>query len=82
MKRIRKSTWITLALLVYVTGTAIYLVPRNNEISTTEKALTVIASYIIVLTLWIVLRHKEVIQQRRKDEDERLKQQQNQQSDK
>ena len=61
MKRFKKSTLITVALLIYVTATAIYLVPRNHEISGTEKALTVIASYIIVFTLWIVLKKKEQI---------------------
>ncbi len=75
MKKVKKSTWVTLALLIYVTATAIYLVPRNNEISNTEKALTVIASYIIVFTLWIVLRQKEKVQQRRREEDELLRKQ-------
>ena len=79
MKRIKKSTWVTLALLIYVTATAIYLVPRNTEISGTEKALTVIASYIIVFTLWIVLKQKEKVQERRREEDEQLRQQKNQQ---
>ena len=73
MKKLKKSTWITVALLIYITATAIYLVPRNNEISSTEKALTIIASYIIVFTLWIVLRKKEKIQQKRRDEEDQQK---------
>ena len=70
MKKLKKSTWITVALLIYITATAIYLVPRNSEISSTEKALTIIASYIIVFTLWLVLRKKEKIQQKRRDEED------------
>ena len=73
MKKIKKSTWITVALLIYVTVMAIYLGPRNHEITATEKTLTIIASYIIVFTLWIVLRKKEKIQQRRRDDEEQQK---------
>lgn len=59
MKKIKKSTGLTLALLVYVTATAAYFLPRNTEISETEKYVTVITSYVIVLVLWLVLRKKE-----------------------
>lgn len=73
MKRRRKSTWLPLALLVYVTVMAIYLLPRNTQISTREKCLTLAGSYLIVLLLWLVLRKKEQMQQRRMDEWERRK---------
>lgn len=69
MKKIKKSTGVTLALLVYVSVTAAYLLPRNTEISDTEKYVTLAVSYVIVLVLWLVLRQKEKLQQRRREED-------------
>lgn len=59
MKKLNKSTWIAIAFLIYVTGTGIYLLPRNNEISNSEKFLTLGGAYIVVLALWLVLRKKE-----------------------
>lgn len=46
MKKIKKSTGLTLALLIYVSATAAYFLPRNTEISDTEKYVTVAASYL------------------------------------
>ena len=48
MKKLKKSTGLTVALLIYVSATAAYFLPRNTEISNTEKYVTVIASYVIV----------------------------------
>ena len=73
MKKLKKSTWITVALLIYITFTAFYLAPRNTELRSTEKALTIIASYIIVFTLWLVLRKKEKVQQKRREEEQQQK---------
>lgn len=72
MKKLKKSTGLTLALLIYVSATAAYFLPRNTEISNTEKYVTVAASYVIVLVLWLVLRKKEELQRKRREEDERL----------
>ena len=69
MKNIKKSTGLTLALLIYVTATAAYFLPRNTEISNTEKYVTVAVSYVIVLVLWLVLRKKEDLQRKRCEED-------------
>ena len=55
MKKLKKSTGLTVALLIYVSATAAYFLPRNTEISNTEKYVTVIASYVIVLALWLVV---------------------------
>ena len=71
MKKIKKSTGLTLALLVYVTATAAYFLPRNTEISETEKYVTVITSYVIVLVFWLVLRKKEELQRKRREENEK-----------
>ena len=63
-KKIKKSTGLTIALLIYVSATAAYFLPRNTEISNTEKYVTVTVSYVIVLVLWLVLRKKEQLQQK------------------
>ena len=70
MKKIKKSTKLTLALLLYVSLTAAYFLPRNTEISNMEKYITVAVSYVIVLVLWLVLRRKENIQRKRREEDQ------------
>ena len=69
MKKLKKSTGLTVALLIYVSATAAYFLPRNTEISNTEKYVTVIASYVIGLALWLVLRKKEELQRKRREED-------------
>ncbi len=69
MKKLKKSIGLTVALLIYVSATAAYFLPRNTEISNTEKYVTVIASYVIVLALWLVLRKKEELQRKRREED-------------
>ena len=69
MKKLKKSTGLTVALLIYVSANAAYFLPRNTEISNTEKYVTVIASYAIVLALWLVLRKKEELQRKRREED-------------
>lgn len=69
MKKLKKSTGLTVALLICVSATAAYFLPRNTEISNTEKYVTVIASYVIVLALWLVLRKKEELQRKRREED-------------
>lgn len=69
MKKLKKSTWVCLALLLYVTATGAYLLPRNNEMGDTEKYLTLAVSYVIVLLLWLVLKKKEKMQRRRREEE-------------
>lgn len=67
-KKFKKSTLLTLALFIYVTAMAIYFLPRNTEISATEKYITLGVSYVIVLGLWFVLKKKERAQEHRKKE--------------
>lgn len=70
MRKFRKSTWMPLALLVYTTAMAIYFLPRNTEISETEKWITFGASYLIIGLLWYVLRLKEKRMEKRNHEIE------------
>lgn len=65
MRKYKKSTWLPVALLVYVTAMAVYFLPRNTEISDMEKYMTVGLSYVIIALLWIVLRQKEKARERR-----------------
>lgn len=74
MKKIRKSTGVAIAFLIYVSATAAYLLPRNTEVSATEKYVTLAVSYTIVLLLWLVLRKKEQMRERRRKEEEQSNQ--------
>ena len=71
MRKFRKSTWMPLALFVYTTAMAAYFLPKNTEISDTEKWITFGASYVIIALLWYVLQLKErqMEQYNRKMED-------------
>ena len=64
MKKLKKSTWVTLALLIYVSVTAAYLLPRNTEVSDTEKYITLASSDVIVCIRWLVLVPKGKVKQR------------------
>lgn len=68
MKRYRKSVIMPLALFIYATAMAIYFIPRNHEMSDTEKWVTVSASYVIIALLWWVLRKKEQMAAKRENE--------------
>lgn len=70
-KKIRKSTWVSLLLLIYTTGMAVYFLPRNTEIGDTEKWITFGASYVIIGLLWLVLRKKEQMLDKRNKEIEK-----------
>ena len=70
MKKLKKSTWMPLALLVYTTAMAVYFLPKNSEISDTEKWVTFGASYMIIGVLWYVLRLKEQRLEKRNKEIE------------
>ena len=70
MRKFRKSTWMPLALLVYTTAMAIYFLPKNTEISDTEKWVTFGASYLIIGLLWYLLRLKEKRLEKRNKEIE------------
>lgn len=69
-KKVKKSTWISLALLIYVSAMAVYFLPRNTEIGDTEKYVTLGVAYVIVALLWFVLRKKEIFQEKRREEKE------------
>ena len=59
MKKYKKPLWISLLLFVYVTGMAIYFVPRNMEMTVKEKMLTIAVSYLLVVAVGAVLLFRE-----------------------
>lgn len=59
IKKYRRSTWIVTALLIYITATAVYILPHNLMETSLEKLCTLLASYVIAFLLWAVLRKKE-----------------------
>ena len=67
-RKIRKSTWLSLALFAYMTIMALYFLPKNTEIDTTRKWLTVLVGYLIVLVLWLVMRKKENMRRKHWDD--------------
>jgi surface polysaccharide O-acyltransferase-like enzyme len=67
MKKPKKSTLVTLALLIYITATALYFLPRNSELTPGAKYISVGVAYALVLILWLVNRWKENMQQKRKE---------------
>lgn len=68
MKIYKKPLWMCLALVIYVTGMAIYFIPRNHEMSPTEKVVTIVVAYLLVFLLWLAMQHREHLRQKRNDE--------------
>lgn len=68
MKKYKRSTWLPFLLFLYTTGMAIYFLPRNTEISDTEKYATIGLSYVIIALLWWLLRKKEKMAEKREEE--------------
>ncbi len=68
MRKTKRSVWLPLVLLVYTTAMAIYFLPRNTEISDTEKWGTISLSYLIIALLWFVLRKREKAADRREED--------------
>ncbi len=67
-RKYKKSILLPGALFIYATAMAVYFIPRNHEMSSTEKWATVIASYVIIAALWWVLDKKEKMARRREEE--------------
>lgn len=60
---------LTVALLfAYTTGMYIYLFPRNNEMSETEKWLIVAISYVALVILWFLLRRRQRLRKEREED--------------
>ena len=65
MKIYKKPLFMALALVAYVTGMAIYFVPRNQEMSDTEKVVTIVVAYVLVFALWLAMQYREKLREKR-----------------
>ena len=72
-RKYKKSVLLPLILFVYTTVMAVYFLPRNTEVENTEKWCTLVASYVIILLLWYVLRKKEELAAKQKQKLDELK---------
>ena len=67
MKRIKKHNLVVGLLFAYTTGMYIYFFPKNSEMSTTEKWLTVGASVVMLALLWVLLRRRAKLRRQREE---------------
>lgn len=64
--RFIKNPNLTVAVLaVYTAAVYIYFFPRNEEMSTTEKWLTVGSSVVMLVLLWLLLRRRARLRRER-----------------
>lgn len=62
-KRKGKAFWLPAILFIYVTVVACYFLPANDELSLTEKVLTLVGSYALVGVLAFVLHKQQNIRE-------------------
>ena len=66
--RFLKNPNITVAVLaVYTAAVYIYFFPRNTEMSATGKWLTVGASVVMLVLLWLLLRRRAKLRREREE---------------
>ena len=67
--RFLKNPNLTVAVLaVYTAAVYIYFFPRNNEMSDTEKWLTVGTSVLMLALLWLLLRRRNRLRREREND--------------
>ncbi|MBR5477112.1 MAG: hypothetical protein IKV19_01550 [Bacteroidaceae bacterium] len=67
--RFLKNPNLTVAVLaIYTAAVYIYFFPRNNEMSTTHKWLTVGASVVMLALLWVLLRRRAKLRREREED--------------
>ncbi len=72
--RFLKNPNITVAVLaIYTAIMYIYLFPKNNEMSNTEKWVTIAVSCGILVLLWVLLRRRKKLSEERESEMNRNK---------
>ncbi|MBO7240425.1 MAG: hypothetical protein J6V23_08085 [Bacteroidaceae bacterium] len=70
--RFLKNPNLTVAVLaVYTAVVYIIFFPRNNEMSDTEKWLTVGASVVMLALLWVLLRRRSRLRREREEDEKR-----------
>ncbi|MBO7192965.1 MAG: hypothetical protein IKY19_05150 [Bacteroidaceae bacterium] len=72
MMRFLKNPNLTVAVLaVYTAVVYIIFFPRNNEMSDTEKWLTVGASVVMLALLWVLLRRRSRLRREREENEKK-----------
>ena len=67
--RFLRNPNITIALLAAYTAVVyIYLFPKNDEMSDTEKWITIGTSCVVLTILWFLLRKREKLRREREQE--------------
>lgn len=70
--RFLKNPNLTVAVLaVYTAVVYIIFFPRNNEMSDTEKWLTVGASVVMLALLWVLLRRRDRLRREREENEKK-----------
>ena len=70
--RFLKNPNLTVAVLaVYTAVVYIIFFPRNNEMSDTEKWLTVGASLVMLALLWVLLRRRSRLRREREENEKK-----------
>lgn len=69
----KKHKLIVGLLFVYMTGMFVYFFPRNNEMSDAEKWAVIGVSYLLLVILWFVLKHRDRLRSKHEDEINSLK---------
>lgn len=58
-KYLKRSIIIPLILFLYTTITALWFLPHNNDMNTSEKVFMITFSYLIIAALHFVLKRRE-----------------------
>ena len=59
MRFFRNPNTTVAILAIYRAAAYAYLIPRNNEMSDTEKWVTVGVSVVVLAILWVLMRKRE-----------------------
>ena len=65
MRFLKNPNFAVAVLAIYTAAVYIYFFPRNNEMSNTEKWLTVGASVVMLVLLWFLLRRRSKLRRER-----------------
>ena len=68
MRLFRKPNTTIALLAIYTIVVYSYLLPRNTEMSLTEKFITVGVSCVVLVILWILLRKREKLRREREED--------------
>lgn len=71
MRLFRNPNTTVAILAIYTAIVYAYLFPRNNEMSDTEKWITVGASVVVLAILWVLLRKREKLRKEREEDSKK-----------